>query len=233
MNGNADAVRAFMMGVGVQENVNLDPEPEVRPGAIRVEMVWDEALNDYRRGGEENRTLPRSSAHSSVDNDANAKSRKAAMLGPSSHHTPMLNRWNCYDTDASILEFNEATPATTNSSDPPTEFGEDETPTKTNYTRQRRRLKIVALLLVVITGVIGGWVVSSVIQGKKNRENSQSRGSQNPMIHLMDIIAPTDADCLILQDPTSPQAQALEWLQDHTIVMDPSKSTERLLERYA
>jgi len=46
-------------------------------------------------------------------------------------------------------------------------------------------------------------------------------------------IAPTDPDLFLLDDPTSPQAQALAWLQSDLITRTPGRSTETVLERYA
>jgi len=46
-------------------------------------------------------------------------------------------------------------------------------------------------------------------------------------------IAPTEADELPFSDPTSPQSQALSWLQDDPITQTPGRSTRSILERYA
>ena len=53
------------------------------------------------------------------------------------------------------------------------------------------------------------------------------------MEELRSWIAPTEADELPFMDPTSPQSQALVWLQDDPITQAPGRSTRTVLERYA
>jgi len=66
-----------------------------------------------------------------------------------------------------------------------------------------------------------------------SRTMAPSNGPLDPLlIELGDVIAPTEGDLLLFADPTSPQAQALQWLQDDPITLMPDRSRRTILERY-
>lgn len=50
---------------------------------------------------------------------------------------------------------------------------------------------------------------------------------------LSPFIIETEEDLLVFRDPLSPQSLALTWLQDDPITMNPGRSIEKVLERYA
>ena len=105
----------------------------------------------------------------------------------------------------------------------------------------RKGIVTIFLLLVVLGGGVGGLLYGLL---KKDDDNKQVTGGQptivDPVIlrrdalveELQSWIAPTEDDLLPFQDPTSPQSQALVWLQDDPITQTPGRSTRTVLERY-
>jgi len=124
--------------------------------------------------------------------------------------------------------------------------------------KHKRCVWMMALILVLFVGGIVARVVH--VSGRTDREQTPtldvpSQGVEKednssistwvpsaapfdliPLDSLLDelrtVIAPTDKDPLVFDDPKSPQAQALTWLQSDLITRTPSRSTETVLERY-
>ena len=122
----------------------------------------------------------------------------------------------------------------------------------------KMRMKWVGLglLLLVISGV-AFWLLYDQTNKKQRespRESSQAvtaedpttAPSMSPSAHpswspllldplveeLQSLIIPTEADMVPFLDPTSPQSQALAWLQDDPITRSPGRSRRTVLERY-
>jgi hypothetical protein len=102
---------------------------------------------------------------------------------------------------------------------------------------------------------VGAGVLFWLLQQDNDTKQSQPASTQDPtaapvdapsqspsfgpvpletlMQELRSWIAPTEADELPFMDPSSPQSQALAWLQDDPITQTPGRSTRTVLERYA
>jgi len=103
--------------------------------------------------------------------------------------------------------------------------------------RSYGKRKVVGTMFLALT-----LILVCTLLGRNRRPETEdiastmapSYGPLHPLlIELQDTIAPTDADLLLFRDPTSPQAQAMEWLQDDPITLMPGQSTRTILERYA
>jgi len=142
------------------------------------------------------------------------------------------------------------------------EVQEEDSPTRETSNEVRPRLRMITLFFGVLM-VLGGIVTGVVYHAHggtddPSRTNISSQGMDEgetspavspvapspapfslvPVDSLLDelgpSIAPTDADLVILlNDPTSPQAQALLWLQSDSITRTLGRSIKTVLERYA
>jgi len=127
--------------------------------------------------------------------------------------------------------------------------------------RPNKRLvwMMVSLALFLIVGGILGGVVYGLGRDRERQNVPDTMSSQSieggepsiapsmapsvapfiqvPLDVLLDElsvdIATTDADLLVVNNVTSPQAKALAWLQDDLITRTPGRSTSTVLERYA
>ena len=116
---------------------------------------------------------------------------------------------------------------------------------------------IVAGLLLFVVGGVGFWIVrgNKDKYGTRVEEITEELPTRDPLAvpttsqsepptlftslrldplveELQSWIAPTKEDLLTFLDPTSPQSQALAWLQDDPITLTPGRSTQTVLERY-
>jgi hypothetical protein len=108
----------------------------------------------------------------------------------------------------------------------------------------KRRTIGFLLLFLVLTfgGVVGGAMYSIYGNDENNALPIPSTGSpsstpiipaDDPLIEeLKEWIIPTEQDLLPFSDPTSAQAQALEWLQSDPIAMSTNRTSETVLQRY-
>jgi hypothetical protein len=119
----------------------------------------------------------------------------------------------------------------------------------------KRRTWIIATLVILVLGAILARVMYwfLVQDDNANEEKELQEGdlgaasslapsetppfsfeSLDPLVaELRSFIAPTEEDLLLFMDPTSPQSQALGWLQDDPITLTPGRLTQTALERYA
>jgi hypothetical protein len=117
----------------------------------------------------------------------------------------------------------------------------------------KRNQWILAMILLLV--LVGGVAVYLLLRNINTKDSSQKDElaedsvttptvpeseapsfSPLPLDPLVDElrswIAPTSEDLLPFRDPSSPQSQALAWLQDDSIAMTPGRSTRTVLERY-
>ena len=96
---------------------------------------------------------------------------------------------------------------------------------------------IVSLVLLVVGSCVGGvafWLLPDKgDQGVPVAPSSAPFDVDSLMEELKPIIAPAEEDLFPFMDPTSPQSQALAWLQDDPIIWTRGRSTRTALERYA
>ena len=116
----------------------------------------------------------------------------------------------------------------------------------------RRRTWIMAISVFLVVGVVLVGVVFRLLKDDDTKKEIQTEGqvadlssapSETPpfvveslgplMAELRSSIAPTDDYLLPFMDPTSPQSQALAWLEDDPITLTPGRLTQTVLERYA
>ena len=117
-----------------------------------------------------------------------------------------------------------------------------------------RRSGIIAIVVFLVLGAVVAGVMYRLLQGNNDKEEKGlqtedpeagvslapsetppfSFESLDPLVaELQFFIAPTEDDLLLFMDPTSPQSQALAWLQDDPITLTPGRLTQTALERYA
>ena len=133
--------------------------------------------------------------------------------------------------------------------------------TSTTSTRRNCILAILFILLVLVGGV-GGFLLRQKDKNTTGNPLDKSFQSQSPAAadsnttsptmvpssvtpsirpipldlllveELQFWIIPTEDDWSPLRDPTSPQSQALVWLQDDPLTLTPGRSTRTVLQRY-
>ena len=98
---------------------------------------------------------------------------------------------------------------------------------------------IVGLVLLVVGSSVGGvafWLLRDKVgEGGTVAPSSAPSGVtllDTLMEELKPMIAPVEEDVFPFMDPTSPQSQALTWLQDDPIIWTTGRSTRTALERY-
>jgi len=99
-------------------------------------------------------------------------------------------------------------------------------------------------IVVVVAGIAGGMTYGfrrddeNVPIGSTETPTTPSSitPSSSPLDRLVDelrdFIAPNEVDLSLFRDPTTPQAQAIAWLQNDNITLTPGRSTRTVLERY-
>jgi len=113
---------------------------------------------------------------------------------------------------------------------------------------KNKKCIIVVTLILILVGGGGGlfyWLTSR--NGKEDSNSkplsqgvsestltpSHSPVHLDPLVEeLRPFIAESEEDLLVFRDRTSPQSQALGWLQDDPITLSPDRLTETVLERY-
>ena len=117
---------------------------------------------------------------------------------------------------------------------------------------KRSTWTIAVLVCLVLAAVLGGVLYrflqedddeATDIQAKDLQAAQSSAPSESPpfsfesldplVAELQFFIAPTEDDRVPFMDPTSPQSQALAWLQDDPITLTPGRLLQTALERYA
>ena len=116
---------------------------------------------------------------------------------------------------------------------------------------EKRNITAIVLVLLTVVGV----VVFVLLRHNKVQDTSQEEAQAKDTVpgptvsqteappyspytldylveELKFLIAPTSEDLLPFSGPSSPQSQALAWLQDDPITLTPSRSTRTVLERY-
>ena len=89
----------------------------------------------------------------------------------------------------------------------------------------------ISVVFLVVGAVLGvAWYQR---QQDDYKRKEVSKIPLDPLVEeLRSYIAPTDEDLLVFLDPTTPQSQALAWLQDDPITLTPGRLTWTVLQRY-
>jgi len=121
---------------------------------------------------------------------------------------------------------------------------------------KKNRICIIIVVIVLLVVVGGGGLLYWLLAGDEKegtitQESSRKVPTESPVLEpiasptfspvqldplleeLIPFIVETEEDLLVFRDPLSPQSQALAWLQDDPITMEPSRPIETVLERYA
>ena len=232
-------VRDFMMFVGVQDNCNIvEPEPLVVPGAVAVRPS-DDTDDDPRLNlidENEDMSVHPIVAHLAPDDtdlEAMFEERLAARIAQELQDSRSQKMSNTSE----VYQFRNKQMAVVASE------VKDE-PSPSGFSRRSQWTVIILLIFIV------GGVVVYFLQRGNNSENATRDSMENltmseseaptfsplpldPLVEeLRYWIAPTSEDLMPFQNPSSPQSQALAWLQDDPITLSPDRSTRTVLERY-
>jgi Leucine-rich repeat (LRR) protein len=240
-------VRDFMMSVGVQDNVNIvEPVPRTVPGAIMVgatndaeddtqlDVVEDEDVSDG--------PIIAHLAPDETDLEAMVEERLAARMAHERMESTRRQEVN-RSRQVSLVSDDDVVVVADEVKD---------VSKHSNMTTERRNWILVMILLLFIAG---GVAVYFLLRNNNTKDSSQKDElaedsvttptvsqseapsfSPVPLDPLVDElwpwIASASEDLLPFSDPSSPQSQALSWLQDDPIAMTPGRSTRTVLERY-
>jgi hypothetical protein len=236
-------VRDFMMSVGVQDNINIvEPVPRAVPGAMMVGATND-AENDTHLDVNEDVSDGPIIAHLAPD-ETNFEEMFEERLAARMAHERMGSR---------RLEVNRSRQVSLVSDDDVVVVADEvkDASTYTGVTKRRECILAMILLLVVAGGVAVYLLLRNNNSGGSSQKDELAEDSVttptvseseapsfsplplDPLVEEMrSWIAPTSEDLLPFRDPSSPQSQALAWLQDDSIAMTPGRSTRTVLERY-
>jgi Leucine rich repeat len=226
----------FMMALGVQDNINLQPDAIVTPGAVLVRPSWTDAEDETHTVTNEEVTDIVIAAHlapDAADMEAMVEERWAARMA---QEMEKRTRQRTQTTGVSLVNDDDVVVL-------PDEGKEEWTHPEPK--RQRRWIMVILLLLFIA----GGLVVFLVVRDKDDKlvdsleALSQSDAPSyapsfspvevDPLVEeLRSWIAPTREDLLRLLEPTSAQSQALDWLHNDPVTLTTGRSTRSVLERY-
>jgi Leucine-rich repeat (LRR) protein len=230
-------IRSFMMAVGAQDNVNFQPAPVVRPGAVFVRP------SSYS---------PQDDTHLDMDEDTVGLPIVAHLAPDAVNMEDVLEeRWAARIAqgmeERTRQEINQAREGSLVNDDDIVVVVDDTKDARACpcHKKQLRWTLAAMLLLLVVVGV----AVFTVLRDKEDKEvngtealSPPSDQSDSPSFspvpvdplveELRSWIAPTREDLLRFLDPASPQSQALAWLQNDTISRTPGRPAQTVLERY-
>ena len=238
-------IRNFMMALGAQDNINVQQDSTVRPGAVLIRASSNVPENDsFTDLNEDAATVPAvvpivaQLAPESADIEAMMEERWAARIAQETEE-----RTRQQMTEASGLPL-------VNDDDIVVHSPDDVEDGRPLPVQKKRCAWITAILLLFFLGGVAVFVVlsdnedkqvdglevlsqSDAPSGKPSYAPSFSPVPIDPLVEeLRSWIAPTREDLLRFLDPTSPQSQALVWLHDDPITLSPGRPTQTVLERY-
>ena len=227
-----------MMSVGTQDNVNLEEVPVVSPGVVSVPGTHGPDDHPIVEGnGTSDVLIEAHLAPDEADVEALLKERLATMVMPVVQEVEERMR---QQTRVSLTKDDDIMVAE-----------EVKNVSSPQDASKKRRNWLIAFVLLLAGG---GGVLFGLLKVDDTKSSQPAlredptaapvdAPSQAPsfspvpletlMEELRSWIAPTEADELPFMDPTSPQSQALVWLQDDPITQAPGRSTRTVLERYA
>ena len=213
------------MSLGVQENTNLQQQRTVTPGAISVGPLNDEGDVANLDVSEILLDVP-IVAHLAPDEDdveARITERVQHRINQRLHERM---------TETLVVSGNIVVAD---------EMKDEPIP----ESKKKSTWIIVSLVCLVIASSLAGIVVWLLPDNGDQKVLQKQGGPVAPssapfqvesldslVDELKPLIAPAEADLLPFTDPTSPQSQALAWLQDDPIIWTPGRSTRTALERY-
>ena len=247
---NPESISNFMMGIGIQENVNLQTEEIRRPGAVHVRPTSDASEVDTYLDINEDRSnlpidahLPPIEAHLASDDEADMEAILEARW------TARMAQEMEDRTRQEMTQTREEFPV---SADGIVVVADEVKDVWTHEGQKNRRKWIMAVLLLFV--FVGGMATFLLLRDKDGKQvdagsealsqsDAPSEHQSNapsfspvpvdPLVEeLRSWIAPTREDLLRFLDASSPQFQALTWLQDDPITLTPGRSTQTVLERY-
>ena len=239
-------IRAFMMGLGRQDHVNLQPgATSRRPGAVRIRSSsivvtpGDETNLEINEDVAYDLPIIAHLAPDEADMEALWEERRAARMAQETEERTRQHEMNQTREVSSLLVVNDADIVVVADA------------VKDGTTHKNRREWIMATLLLLL--VVGGVAAFLILHDKKDKEvdgpEALSRSDVpsdapsyapsfspvpvDPLVEeLQSWIAPTREDLLRFLDPTSPQSQALDWLYDDPITLTPGRLARIVVERY-
>ena len=227
-------VKGFMMALGVQDNVNLQPEALVTPGAVNVRPSWNDHEDETLTYMNEEVPDLEIIAHLASDEtyiEAIVEERWTAKMAQE-----MEERTRRETGEVPLLNNDEIMVVA------------DEVKDVWSQPDPERRCKWI-LVIVLLLFIAGGLVVFLVVRDKDDKlvdslealsqsdvpsyAPSFSPVEVDPLVEeLRSWIAPTREDLLRLLEPTSAQSQALDWLHNDPVTLTTGRSTRSVLERY-
>ena len=235
-------IRGYMMGLGVQDHVNLQPEAtgSRRPGAVRIRPSSNDSLGEETNleineeaAADHDLPIVAHLAPDEADMEALWEERRAARMAQETEEHTRQHEMN-QTRDGSLLVVDDA-----------------DIVVVADAIQKNRRKWIMAIFLLLF--VVGGVAAFLILQDKKDKEvdgpEALSRSDVpsdtpsfapsfspvpvDPLVEeLQSWIAPTRKDLLRFLDPTSPQSRALDWLYDDPITLSPVRLARTVVERY-
>ena len=222
-------VGEFMISLGVQDNVNLQQQPTVPPGAFAVGSFNDGASVVTHDVSTIPPDLP--IVARLAPNEAEVRARITERVQHEMNQRIHERMTQTVVISDDIIVADEV---------------KDEPIRKTFKLSTRIMVSLVFLVVGFGLGGIVYWLMPNdeapkrlqkgdpVAPSPAPTEASSFRfDSLDPLVEeLKPFIAPTEEDLIPFMDSTSPQSQALVWLQDDPITMTPGRSIRTALERY-
>ena len=238
-----ERISDFMMAIGVQDNVNLQTDGIMRPGAVHVRPssnATDDGDDTYLDINEDisNRPIEAHLASDEADMEAILEARWAARIAQRLEESTRQER-------------NQTREISPDRADDIVVVADEVKDVRTDSGQKKRRKRIMAIMLLLL--VVGGVAAFLMLQNQKDNpvdgpgalsvsdapSNEPSVAPSfspvpvDPLVEEMrSWIAPNREDLTKFLDPASPQSQALAWLQDDPITLTPGRSTRTVLERY-
>ena len=229
-------IRDFMKATIGQDNVNLQPEAMVRPGAVRV----GSSTRNNQEGDKPNLEITQDIVVADLPIVAHLAPDEADI------EAMLEERWAAKVAqeieDRTRQELDQTTGAPLVVHDDDIVVVADEVKDVYAHPCHKKSSKWIMAILLFL--VVGGVAAFLLLQDKKDNqvegsealnqtEDQSIPGPRDPLLEeLRSWIIPTTDDLLRLLDPTSPQSRALAWVRDDPITRTPGRLTRTVLERY-
>ncbi len=256
MSENQFEVKAFMASLGTQDNVNMS---RTSPGAVRVQGInlptnsseWDNVIEPTGSDRDTEVSPPVLAAELATEESdivllAKHLERQITESFQAQLKQEVASQLTSQDQQRVVAEAVVANTSTSGDGTLKSSKHSDHD----NFTVCGLRRRTWGYILLIFMILVGGAIAVVTLYWKSDEKQSAAAPTQSPTLRvspspisqnkleeiqqeLEPLIIRTEADLILLEDPSSPQSFALQWLSTDPISLVDNVATNIILERYA